>query len=129
MHRRLVHHEEQERAMNRNSLTLLLLILFGLLPAAQAGELGRLFFTPQQRQQLDMTGNNGRHNYIIVNGIVQKHGGNRTVWVNGAAQDDAHSNDKAPATATVTVPGKSHPVRLKVGQKLLLDTAEPEEEK
>jgi hypothetical protein len=118
--------------MNRYSLTFLLLTLFSLLPAAQAGELGRLFFTPQQRQQLDMTGNSGdtgRRNYIIVNGIVQKHGGNRTVWVNGAAQDDARSNDKTPASATVAVPGKSRPVQLKVGQKLLLDTAEPEEDK
>ncbi|MBU1426978.1 MAG: hypothetical protein KKH12_03885 [Gammaproteobacteria bacterium] len=119
--------------MNRYSLTFLLLTLIGLLPTAQAGELGRLFFTPQQRQQLDMTGNSGdnnaQRNYIIVNGVVQKKGGKRTVWINGTAQTAEQGNDKAPSTATVDVPGKSRPVQLKVGQKLLLDTTEPEEEK
>lgn len=112
--------------MNRYSLTFLLLTLIGLLPTAQAGELGRLFFTPQQRQQLDMTGNSGdnnaQRNYIIVNGVVQKKGGKRTVWINGTAQAAEQDNDKAPSTATVDVPGKSRPVQLKVGQRLMLDT-------
>jgi hypothetical protein len=117
--------------MNRYSLSFLLLILPGLLPAAQASELGRLFLTPQQRQQLEFqeTNNNGessRRNYIIVNGVVQKHGGNRTVWINGTAQATERSNDKAPSTATVDVPGKSRPVQLKVGQRLLLDAPAPD---
>ena len=120
--------------MNRYSLSFLLLILFGLLPVAQAGELGRLFFTPQQRQQLEFqeTNNNGessRRNYIIVNGVVQKQGGNRTVWINGTAQAAGHGNDKTPASVPVNVPGKSQPVQLKVGQPLMLDTPAPEEEK
>jgi hypothetical protein len=120
--------------MNRNILTFLLLTLFGL-PAAQAGELGRLFFTPQQRQQLeyqDTSNSNaegGRRNYIVVNGVVQKHGGNRTVWINGTAQEAGHGNDKNPSSVPVNVPGKSQPVHLKVGQRLLLDTPTPEEEK
>jgi len=120
--------------MNRYSLPFLLLILFGLLPAAQAGELGRLFLTPQQRQQLEFQETNNssedgrRRNYIIVNGVVQKHGGNRTVWINGTAQATERGNDKAPSTATVDVPGKSRPVQLKVGQRLLLDSAPAESE-
>jgi len=122
--------------MTRYSLSILLLIMFGAFPVAHAGELGRLFFTPQQRQQLEFqdpssnrSEERGRRNYVIVNGIVQRHGGNRTVWVNGSAQSEEHSNDKTPATASVTVPGKSRHVQLKVGQRLLLDTSAPEEEK
>ncbi len=121
--------------MNRYSFSFLMLTLFGLLPAAQAGELGRLFFTPQQRQQLEFheTSNSnvegGRRNYIIVNGVVQKQGGNRTVWINGAAQSAERGNDKTPAIVPVTVPGKSQPVQLKVGQRLLLEAPAPEEDK
>ena len=119
--------------MTQYKLTLLLLTMFGLVPAAQADVLGRLFFTPQQRQQLEFqttrsaTSNEsgGRRNYIIVNGVVQKHGGNRTVWINGTAQAAEPGNDRTPTTAPVTVPGKSHPVQLKVGQPLLLETPSP----
>ena len=123
--------------MNRYSLSFLLLTLFGMLPAAQAKELGRLFYTPLQRQQLESgtaSSDNGKvesehHNYIIVNGVVQKHGGNRTVWINGAAQATEPGNDRNPTTAPVAVPGKSQPVQLKVGQKLLLEPPAPEENK
>jgi hypothetical protein len=119
--------------MNRYSLTFLLLTLCGIFPNAQAGELGRLFFTPQQRQQLEFQETNSvdseRRNYIIVNGVVQKHGGSRTVWINGTAQPAEQGDDKTPSAATVAVPGKSQPIHLKVGQRLLLDSAAPEEEK
>lgn len=123
--------------MNKHSLTLLLLILFGEIPAAQAAELGRLFYTPQQRLQLEYqeanTNNNsmdgGKHGYIIVNGVVQKQGGNRIVWINGTPQAAGHSNDKTPASVSVNVPGKKHPVQVKVGQRLQLETPAPEETK
>ena len=111
---------------------ILLYILGGLLPAAQANELGRLFFTPTQRQQLEFqeasntSADSGHRNYIIVNGVVQKKGGKRTIWVNGTAQEAGQGNDRTPATVPVTVPGKSRPVQLKVGQKLMLDTPAPD---
>ena len=119
--------------MSRYPLTLLLLTL---IPAVQADTLGRLFYTPQQRQQMDYqiaSGNEAeetKRNYIVVNGVVQKQGGKRTVWVNGAEQADGLSLGKSPARAAVTPPGKSNTVILKVGEKLLLDTpveAEPTE--
>lgn len=118
--------------MSRYKLTLLLTLL-GLVPAVHADVLGRLFFTPQQRQQLEFqttrsntsTNNGGHRNYIIVNGVVQKHGGNRTVWINGAAQAAEQGNDRNPTIQTVTVPGKSHPVQLKVGQPLPLEAPVP----
>lgn len=112
---------------------LIALTALALLPAAQAGELGRLFNTPQQRQQMEMQGANngsnvegGSRNYIIVNGVVQKQGGKRTVWINGAPQTSEYGNDRVPASVPVLVPGKSNPVQLKVGQKLLLDTPAPD---
>ncbi len=116
--------------MNKYALPLLLLTLFGLFPIAHAAEFGRLFFTPQQRQQLDMTGNSGdnrQRNYIIVNGVVQRKGGKRTIWINGTAQTTEPDNDKTPTTVPVDVPGKSRTVRLKVGQKLMLDSVPGEE--
>lgn len=118
--------------MSRYPLAFLLLVLFGLLPAAQAGELGRLFYTPQQRQQLEYqessnsSADGGNRNYIIVNGVVQKQGGKRTVWINGAPQAAVRGNDKTPASVPVTVPGKSQPVQLKVGQRLLMGTSPPQ---
>jgi hypothetical protein len=117
----------------RNPANKIMLLAFALIATSawhesvKAGELGRLFFTPQQRQQLEFqetssSGDSGQRNYIIVNGVVQKRGGSRTVWINGAAQDVERGNDRTPASVPVVVPGKSRPVQLKVGQKLLLDT-------
>ncbi|OIR11371.1 hypothetical protein GALL_68640 [mine drainage metagenome] len=117
-------------------ISLLILILCSLGQTAQAGELGRLFFTPQQRQQLDVGDRNSggggstldkvHRNYIIVNGVVQKKGGNRTVWINGTAQATERSNDSNPASVPVTVPGKPRPVQLKVGERLMLEAPAPE---
>ncbi|MDD2776153.1 MAG: hypothetical protein PHU06_09365 [Gallionella sp.] len=54
---------------------------------AEEATLGRLFFTPAQRAQRD-----ARHIsppvVSQVNGIVQRDGGVRTVWINGVAQRD-----------------------------------------
>src|SRR5574340_297669 len=119
MQRRLVHHEAQGRAMSRYPLALLLLALCASHPSAQAGELGRLFYTPQQRQQLEYQqasnseADGGGRGYIIVNGVVQKQGGNRTVWINGVPQTTGRGNDQTPASVPVTVPGRSQPVRAK----------------
>lgn len=113
--------------MSRHPLAFLMLALFGLIPVAQAGELGRLFYTPQERRQLEYqearTGvAGGGRGYIIVNGVVQRQGGKRTVWINGVPQDGGRSNDETPASVPVTVPGKSQPVRAKVGQRVLIET-------
>lgn len=121
--------------MNKSALSILLLALLGISHGAQAGQLGRLFYTPQQRQQIEYDGTSSaseegkRRNYIVVNGVVQKKGGNRTVWINGTAQPAERGNDKPPSTASVNVPGKSRPVHLKVGQKLLLENPAPEQDK
>jgi hypothetical protein len=102
-----------------------------------AEELGRLFFTPEQRTQLDYSyaresrsDNNDRT--LMLNGIVQKHGGKRTVWINGVPQQAGSSDDKTPESQSVQVPGTAGTVKLKVGQRVLLgpsdnpDTTKPD---
>lgn len=100
------------------------------LESANANELGRLFYTPQQRAQLETqqaTGSaadDGKRNFIVVNGVIQKQGGNRIVWLNGEAQTPVRANNN-PASIDVAVPGKTKHVQVKVGQRLLLDLAAP----
>ena len=94
---------------------------------ANASELGRLFYTPQERAQLEAQQASGatiegvKRNFIMVNGVIQKQGGNRTVWLNGEAQTPVRSNNN-PASIDVAVPGKTKHVQVKVGQRLMLDT-------
>jgi hypothetical protein len=145
MRRWLAHHEEQERAMNarrhsgagRNPAKKIMLLAFALtantclLTGAHAAELGRLFYTPQQRAQLEAqittsdSTDTGPRNVIVVNGVIQKQGGKRTVWINGQQQPPDHGNARSPATVPVEVPGRSGQVQLKVGQRLLLNTPTP----
>ena len=100
-----------------------------------AAELGRLFFTPEQRTQLEYkparssAENQGSSSAWVINGIVQKKGGARTVWINGIGQPAGKSDENAPDNMSVTVPGKAQPVKAKVGQKILLDQPASADEK
>ena len=102
-----------------------------LTPHAYAARLGRLFFTPQQRTDLDRS--NARNasaesnssSVLTVNGIVQKSGGSRTVWINGVPQKAGKSDERNPDALSVDLPGKSQRVKIKVGQKLQLDQPIP----
>ena len=104
------------------------LLFLGLIAAtsANAEELGRLFFTPEQRAQLDHSyarearpDNNDRGG-VILNGIVQKHGGKRTIWINGVPQQAGNSDEKTPESMPVSIPGQTKPIKIKVGQRVLL---------
>jgi len=108
------------------------ILLFIALSAssASAEELGRLFFTPQQRAQLEQrkqqaTASTANAHVLRVDGIVQKHGGPRTVWINGVPREMDNEKTNAPASLSLSVPGQSHPVKVKVGQKLLLPPEQP----
>ena len=94
-------------------------------PFANAGELGRLFFTPEQRQQLDYNyareARPDNNNTLMLNGIVQRNGGKRTAWINGVPQAVGRSDENMPESVPVRVPGKNKSVKLKVGQRVLLD--------
>ncbi|MGA7593826.1 MAG: hypothetical protein WCA64_01410 [Gallionella sp.] len=105
----------------------LLAIVFAAPTFAAAAGLGRLFFSPEQRAQLDYNyaqaaGPDNNSHILMLNGIVQQHGGKRTVWINGVPQQAGSSNDKTPESQTVQLPGKKSRVKLKVGQRVLLDT-------
>jgi hypothetical protein len=72
----------------------------GLAPAlpVAADELGRLFFTPQQRQELDRRrASNIQEKEVViesavtVNGHVARSSGKTTTWVNGVPQYDTYS--------------------------------------
>lgn len=102
--------------------------LIALLAGAQpcgAEELGRLFFTPAERAKLDQgslkKGASGYSSRVLtVDGIVQKHGGGRTVWINGIPQPAGMSDERSPESLPVAVPGQKQPVKVKVGEKVLI---------
>lgn len=124
----------------------LILTLLLTTPTANAEGLGRLFFTPAQRSQLEQrnyvpsnvtnadsnTPDNGRT--LTVNGIVQRNGGKRTVWVNGMSRQE-QSDARTPESVTIAIPDQNKSVRLKVGQRVLLspttspNTAKPSVDK
>ena len=115
-------------------ISLILLLILFTAPSTQAGSLGRLFFTPEQRVKLEhertrkaaastrnATAEDESSSVLTINGIVQKKGGARTVWINGVAQSAGNSDESNPEALPVSVPGQSRPVKVKVGQKLILD--------
>lgn len=92
------------------------------LSGAQAESLGRLFFTPAQREQMDsqqIKQYNAEQPHLTVNGIVQKNGGLRTVWLNGVAQSSVSAQENS-ASVTLSLPNKNHPITIKVGEKIQL---------
>src|SRR5262245_6014257 len=93
--------------------------------AASAAEtLGRLFFSPQQRQDLDRRRQANIqesavtvNSFVTVNGQVSRSQGKTTVWVNGVPQESTR-RPPDPARATVSG-GEGEPsVNLKIGQTL-----------
>lgn len=124
------------------------LVMLALLtaPVCQAAEpLGRLFFTPNERAELDrmrrmppvaepkpvvsiaarkpVPPSLPASNIVTVNGIVQRSDGSSTVWINNQplAEDEAHGSGsiKARGVDTITVArSKSQGVEVKVGQTI-----------
>jgi hypothetical protein len=78
------------------------LALAALAPAlpAAADDLGRLFYTPQQRQELDRRRASNIQekqevvveSSVTVSGHVARSSGKTTTWVNGVPQYDAYSS-------------------------------------
>lgn len=104
------------------TLAVLLAIVAG--PVAAVENLGRLFMSPQQREDLDRRRRaNIREATVVVqrqvtvNGQVSRSAGKTTVWVNGVPEA---STKKPRDPARVTLPGKpgEPSVSLKVGQTL-----------
>jgi hypothetical protein len=93
-------------------------------PAAATEELGRLFLTPQQRQDLDRRRATNRaeeeapqikEGPLTLDGHVQRSSGKTATWINGVPQYDGDSG-RDPTRVTV-VPNAGEPgVSLKVGE-------------
>jgi hypothetical protein len=122
--------DNEKAGLEMRSAAIVLLAL--LMPCAQADGLGRLFYTSEQRAQLDreytrQAPAEERHASVLtLNGIVQRSDGARTVWINGMAQDADDSGELEPAVHAISIPGKSQPIEIKVGQHLLPDQAAKE---
>ncbi|MFZ2541537.1 MAG: hypothetical protein WAW75_07145 [Gallionella sp.] len=108
--------------------TALCVLSLASVTSSNAEPLGRVFYTPEQRAHLEYSKlQNGNpidsSRALIVNGIVQRHGGKRTAWINGVPQNAGNSDESAPESLPVAVPGLSNPVKVKVGQKVHINPA------
>jgi hypothetical protein len=107
-----------------------------------AEPLGRLFFTPAQRNTLDAgkqlaTSRKAAPSgppAATLNGVVTRSDGESTIWVNGHAVSgngtpavNASASASDPAAARVELRGARNPVRLKVGQRFDRSTGKVKE--
>jgi hypothetical protein len=102
--------------------------LLGAMPCASAQDLGRIFFTPQQRQDLDRRRNlNVTESEVVVeslvtvNGHVTRSSGKTTTWINGVPQYDTY---RGRAPDRVGVDRGDIAVGVKIGQTLDRSTGE-----
>jgi hypothetical protein len=115
-------------AVRPAKLVALALVLAWSLPAAAADDLGRLFFSPAERKELDRLKTNPTADRqsarVTVNGVVKSSSGRSVVWVNGvpyapASQGgpDVVRSAADNSAAVVTQRGKA-PVKIKVGESV-----------
>ena len=84
---------------------------------APAQDLGRLFFTPERREALDRqrqfkvpeNPEVPADPTLTINGVVTRSSGKRTVWINGAAQEDGHADSDL-----VVAPSRGNPSQVLV---------------
>jgi len=122
MQRKLTIGRHVKLARRLFAVTFLLGVATGQVAAQQ--NLGRLFFTEQQRQDLDRRRQaNIQETAVVVestvtvNGQVSRSSGRSTTWINGVPQESAR---KPVDPARVTLPGGegAPSVTLKIGQTL-----------
>lgn len=97
--------------------------LLGATPSASAQDLGRIFFTPQQRQDLDRRRNLNVteetavvvESLVTVNGHVVRSSGKTTTWINGVPQYDTY---RGRTPDRVGVESSNSAVGVKVGETL-----------
>ena len=97
--------------------------MIGTPHSAAAEDLGRLFFTPQQRQDLDRrraanvqeAATVVQESTLTLQGQVSRSSGKTTTWINGIPQHDAYIGSD-PARATIQTGEDEPKVKLKVGQ-------------
>jgi hypothetical protein len=96
--------------------------ILGSAGTAAPDEIGRLFFTPQQRQELDRQRNTNVveseavvENLVTLNGQVVRSSGKTTTWINGVPQYDAY---RGRASDRVGIESGDKSIGVKVGQTL-----------
>ena len=124
--------------MTRALFALALVLALGETRAAEP--LGRLFFTPAQRAQLDVARSQKSRatlasdqeeaapvpEVVTYGGIVRRNDGKTTVWINNRPVNDGKAADGMPVASRVrpdgsvnlAVPQTSRSVNLKVGQSV-----------
>jgi len=95
--------------------------------AAEDAGLGRLFLTPQQREDLERrratnvvqapTATVTTESLITINGRVTRSGGKGTTWINGQAQNDMPAGRDSAAVSLPIGEGEQA-VTLRIGQTL-----------
>jgi hypothetical protein len=105
-------------------LAAVFLFVTGAESALAVDNLGRLFFTPQQRQDLDrrrqaniQESSVTANSFVTVNGQVSRSNGKNTVWINGVPQETSRK-PADPARVTVQGGEGERSINLKVGQTL-----------
>lgn len=109
-------------------------VMIGVALPVHAEVIERLFFLPTERAQLeqqqaqqtlkaqleaDKDKDGGGQAVITVNGMIKRDDGSRIAWINGKAQKFGPS--ASPNLVPVNVPGKSKPVEVKVGQRVIVE--------
>lgn len=118
-------------------LLLVVALLMGALPAANAADaIGRIFFSPDQRAQLDLARSQRVvasqakdepvPEFVTYNGIVRRSDGKATVWVNNKAMSDSELGVAQPLSGRIDRNGQillqapqasgAGSLQLKVGQ-------------
>lgn len=99
-----------------------LVLLATAAPHAAGADLGRLFFTPQQREELDRRRDTNTveaevvvESLVTVNGHVSRSSGKTTTWINGTPQYDVY-HGRDPTRVAVEDTAVTSPV--KVGETL-----------
>lgn len=112
----------------KRALPLLVLLLASASPHGRADDLGRLFFTPEQRKALDARRKARVPDKpaaaiasptVRLDGYVKRSGGKSTVWVNGeAVESPARLPESSEAPVTVSTGDGARAARLKPGEIL-----------
>ena len=117
-------HRNARRNRACGVLAMTLTLAAAALPAGAADELGRLFLTPAQRQDLDRRRLADAQdsvvavdNFVTVNGQVTRSSGKTTSWINRKPQH-SQTNNTDPARVAVPMGEDQAPVPLKVGETL-----------
>jgi len=109
--------------------------LIGSVSSLAEEPLGRLFFTPAERNFLDAGKSLSKPapavpppRNVMLNGVVTRSDAEHTVWINGRPYHDKSpdglqvlTNPSSPESTQIRVKGRERPARIKVGQQLDLN--------